>query len=902
MELTLNGRAVIAAVRPDASLLDLLRGEFGLRSMKDGCAPEGSCGACTVIVDGRAVVSCAQPAARVAGRSVETLEGLPAETRELWAAAMTATGASQCGFCSPGIVMKAEALLRREPEPTRAAIARALAGNLCRCTGYVKVIDAIELAAAARRGGSAPAVERTGAIGSRTARYEARELALGERPFVADLLVPGMLHGAIRFADHPRALVRRIDTSRAAALPGVVAVVTWRDVPGKRLQGLIVDDWPLFVAEGETTRYVGDVLAAVAAETRETARAAAALVQVDYEVLDPVTDPVAALAPGAPPLHEGGNLVALSVVRRGDVDAALASAAFVASDTFRTEAIEHAFLEPEACLAVPRATGEPSGDGEPIGDDGPAGEPRVRLYSQGQGAWEDRRQVASFLDLPPAGVRVTQVSTGGAFGGKEDLNVQGQAALLALGSGRPVLLALSRRESLGFHVKRHPFAMEYTVGCDEEGRLLAVRARLVGDNGAYASVGGKVLERAAGHACGAYRVPNVDVEARAVYTNNPPSGAMRGFGANQANFALEGLLDVLAEHVGIDGWEIRWRNALETGDQFGTGQRLGPGVGLKQTLLAVRDAYRAARYAGIACAAKNTGIGNGMREYGKAILRPEADGSVSLFHSWTEMGQGCHTAFQQIACHELGLEPERVRVIVDTAYELDTGQTTASRATMLGGRAVIEAAGGLSAALDGAAPDRPALAALAGREFYGEVVVDWTTPLGPGIDEPVTHFGYGWATQVVVLDDGGRIEKVIAAHDVGRVINRTILEGQVEGGVHMGLGQALSEAFVVEGGRPVTETLKSLAIIQPAGMPPVECIFVEEPQPEGPYGAKGMGEAVLVPTASAVAGALYRYDGIRRTSLPMRHSAAARAAVPRLAIPATHPPSGPAAAGPVATR
>jgi len=285
LELTLNGRAVVISVRPEASLLELLRGEFGLRSMKDGCAPEGSCGACTVMVDGRAVVSCAQPAARFAGRSVVTLEGLPAETRELWADAMTASGASQCGFCSPGIVMKAEALLQREPAPARAEIARALAGNLCRCTGYVKVIDAIELAAATRRGGPAPAVERTGAIGSRTARYEARELALGERPFVNDLRVPGMLHGAIRFADHPRALVRRIDTSRAAALPGVVAVVTWRDVPGKRHQGLIVDDWPLFVGEGETTRYVGDVLAAVAAETREAAREAAALIEIDYDTI-----------------------------------------------------------------------------------------------------------------------------------------------------------------------------------------------------------------------------------------------------------------------------------------------------------------------------------------------------------------------------------------------------------------------------------------------------------------------------------------------------------------------------------------------------------------------------------------------------------------------------------------
>lgn len=870
MEFTLNGRPVSVRPTPGASLLEMLRGELGLRSMKDGCAPEGSCGACTVIVDGRAVVSCAQPASRVAGRSVVTVEGLAGERRELWAACFAAKGASQCGFCSPGIVMKAEVLLERDPDPSRAEIARALAGNLCRCTGYAPIIDAIELAAAVRRGGQQPEVDRTGRIGSRTARYQARRLALGERPFVGDLQVAGMLHGALRFADHPRAVVRRIDTSRAAAHPGVVAVVTSRDVPGKRRQGLIVDDWPLLVAEGETTRCVGDVLAAVAADTRRAAREAAALVEVDYEVLDPITDPFEALAEGAPRLHEGGNLLSLSVVRRGDVEAALAGAAHVATETFRTAAVEHAFLEPESCLAVPAAATAEAGAG------GQA--PAIHLYSQGQGAWEDRRQVASFLDLPERDVRVTQVPTGGAFGGKEDLNVQGQAALLARRAARPVLLALDRRESLRFHAKRHPFWMDYTVGCDEDGRLLGVRARIVGDNGAYASVGAKVLERAAGHACGAYRVPNVDIEARAVHTNNPPSGAMRGFGVNQVTFAMEAMLDILAERVGIDGWEMRWRNALETGDRFGTGQRLGPGVGLRQTLLAVRDDYRAARWAGIACGAKNTGIGNGLAEYGRAILRPEADGSVTLLHSWTEMGQGCHTVLRQIACAELGLAPDRVTVEVDTHRELDTGETTASRATMLGGRAVIAAAGKLKAALDGRT-----LEELAGREFHGEVVVDWTTPIGAQTDEPVTHFGYGWATQVVELDADGRIARVIAAHDVGRVLNQTLLEGQVVGGVHMGLGQALSEAFVVEGGVPVSDTLKSLGIIPASGMPPVECRFIEEAQPEGPYGAKGVGEAVLVPTAAAVAGALYRFDGIRRTRLPMRDSAAARAAVPRLA-------------------
>jgi xanthine dehydrogenase molybdenum-binding subunit len=856
MEFRLNDQTVVAEPREGQSLLELLRDDLGVRSVKDGCAPEGSCGACTVMLDGRACVSCAQPAVRAAGKEVTTQEGLAPERRREWAAAFVEAGASQCGFCSPGIVMKAEALLARKPEPTRDEVARALLGNLCRCTGYVKILDAIELVAAARGGVPLPPVERSGRVGSRTARYHGVELALGDKPYVADLLEPGMLHGALRFSDHPRARVLRVDTSRAASFPGVVAVLTAADVPGERKQGSLTQDWRQLVAEGETTAYVGDVLALVAAQNRHAAREAAALVEVQYEVLDPVTSPEEALAEDAPRLQPDGNVLSVSRVRRGDVDAALAASAYVVHDTFQTQFIEHAFLEPEAALALPEAD-------------------VLRVYSQGQGIWDDRRQIASLLGVAEDLVRVTQVATGGAFGAKEDLNVQGHAALLAMATGRPVLVALSRRESLRFHSKRHAMSLEYTVGCDKEGRLTAVRARIVGDTGAYASVGDKVLERAAGHACSAYRVPSVDVEATAVYTNNTPCGAMRGFGVNQSNFAVEGMLDRLAEAVGIDGWEIRWRNALEPGDRFGTGQLLGPGVGLKRTLLAVRDAYRDSRFAGIACGVKNTGIGNGVPELGRVVLRVEPDATVTLFHSWTEMGQGVDTVLQQIACEELSLPPEWVHVRVDTERELDTGQTTASRSTVLGGRAVIDAARKLKAALDGGG-----LAALAGCEFPGEFRVDWTTP--NDADEPVTHVAYAWATQVVGLDDEGRLAKVVAAHDVGRAINPTLAEGQVEGGVHMGLGQALSEEFVVDGGMPQTNTLKSLHLIPPTSLPEIEVILVEEPQPEGPYGAKGVGEAALVPTAAAVAGALYAFDGIRRTRLPMKDSPAALAAVPHL--------------------
>ena len=856
MEFTLNGEPVTADPGEGRSVLELLREDFGVRSVKDGCAPEGSCGACTVIVDGRAVVSCAQRSTRIEGKHVITQEGLSEDERQLWARSFVSAGASQCGFCSPGIVMKAEVLLEKNAAPSRDDIAHALLGNLCRCTGYTKILDAVELVGAARRGEPPPEADGDARVGSRAARYQGIELALGDMPYVGDMKAPGMLHGALRFSDHPRARVLRIDTTRAEAHPGVVAVATAADVPGERVQGVLTRDWRQLVAEDETTSYVGDVLAVVAAETRHAAREAAELVDVEYEVLDPVTDPFEALD-GAPRLQADGNVLSTSRVNRGDVDAALADAAHVVTETFRTQAIEHAFLEPESSFAVPD------------------GEDRLRVYSQGQGVWEDRRQIASFLGVPEDHVHVTQVSTGGAFGAKEDLNVQCHASLLARLTGRPVLVTLSRKESLRFHSKRHPMWLEYTAGCDDEGLLVAVRARIVGDTGAYASVGDKVLERAAGHACSAYAVPNVDVEAMAVYTNNPPSGAMRGFGVNQSNFAMEGVLDLLAEAVGIDGWEIRWRNALDVGDRFGTGQKLGAGVGLKKTLLAVRDAYRDARFAGIACGVKNTGIGNGVPEHGYAVLRPEHDGSLTLFHSWTEMGQGVHTVLRQIACEELDLPAERVQVAVDTERDLDTGQTTASRSTVLGGNAVIDAARRLKAALDG----QP-LEALAGQEFRGEFTVDWTTP--NDAEEPVTHIAYAWVTQVVILDDDGRLEKVIAAHDVGRAINPTLVEGQIEGGVHMGLGQALSEEFVVENGVPVTQTLKSLHIIPPTGMPEVECILVEEPQPEGPYGAKGVGEAALVPTAAAVAGALHAFDGIRRTRLPMKDSPAALAAVPHL--------------------
>jgi xanthine dehydrogenase molybdenum-binding subunit len=711
-----------------------------------------------------------------------------------------------------------------------------------------------------RRGEMGPLRSEESGVGASLTRYQAPALVVGDRLYVDDLTRPGLLHAALSLSPHPRARVRRIDTTRARAHPGVVAVVTAADVPGERWYGLIHNDWPCFIAEGEDVRCVGDVVAAVAAVDRRMAREAAALVEVEYDVLAPVLDPGQALAPGAPQVNpKHANLLGHSVISRGDSEAALAASAYVVSGTWTTQRIEHLYLEPESALA------EPGPDGG------------LRLFTQGQGVFDDRRQVAAVLGIAEEQLAVELVPNGGAFGGKEDMSVQAHTALLAQVTGRAVKLTLSREESIRIHPKRHPITMHYTVGCDAAGRLTAVKARMLGDSGAYASVGAKVLERAAGHACGPYRVPNVDVEAFAAYTNNPPSGAMRGFGANQAHFAMEGCMDLLAAKAGLDGWDMRWRNAVEVGDLFTTGQVLEKSVGIKKTLAAVKQAYydakRKGRAVGIACGLKNSGIGNGVVEWGKARLVVEPDGTISLYNGYTEMGQGLFTVLTQFASEVTTLPASVFRPKVDSTYALGCGQTTGSRATLFGGRAVVSAASKLKADLDRGRT----LSELAGQVYAADVVVDDTTAPGTPAATIKTHTAFGYATQVCILDEHGRVARMIAAHDVGRAVNPSLCEGQIEGSIHMGLGYALTEELPLTDGMPSTFKLRDLGVLRARDMPEIEVILVEEPEPEGPFGAKGVGEIGLVPTAAAVAGALEAFDGIRRYTLPMRDSAAARA-------------------------
>ena len=857
--LTVNGQTVTVSGR-HPNLLHALREELQITSPKDGCSPQGQCGCCTVLIEGKASISCQMSLARVSGKSITTIEGFDPEEVDRFADTFAACGALQCGFCTPGIVVRAKALIdKKGADLTREETARHLGGHLCRCTGYSTVLDAIESLAK----GEKPELVANGGIGTSGVKYEARDLAVGRRPYIDDMNPVGLLHGALVLTDHARADILDIDTTAAAAVPGVVRVLTGADVPGALKVGLIHKDWPVFIPIGGRTSFMGDVLAVVVAHDKETAHRAAALVSVEYNVLRPITDPVAAIDD---PEHAvwglEGNVLSTSKYHRGDVDTAFASSAHVVTELFQTQRIEQAFLEPESSLAVPGTNS--------------AGDRSLYVYSGGQGVWDDRDSIAAILGISTTQVTVELVSNGGAFGGKEDLSNQGHAALAAWLLEKPVKVTSTREQSLLMHAKRHPIRMDYTVACDATGKLTSLRAHMIGDSGPYASVGMKVVERAAGHASGPYHVPTIDVHAICVRTNNPVCGAFRGFGANQAQFAMEGALDRLAEKVGISGWEIRKRNVIKPGEVWGPGQIMDAGsAGAETCLDQAKPHYDAALAAGkavgIGLGLKNSGLGNGFKEVSKAVVRFLDDDAetVEVRHCWTEMGQGIHTVALQVAVEELGIDPTRIKVIVDTSRELGLGQTTGSRGTLMGAGAVQLAC--QKARAEGCEKEV---------DYEGEYRVDWTNSLYEGLENPTIHSAFGYAAQVVIADRAtGKIEKVVAVHDVGRAVNPQLCRGQVEGSVHMGLGYALSEDFPAdELGMPTNMTLRSLGIIRPKDMPPVETVLVEVPQPRAPYGVKGVGEIGLVPTSGAVAAMLHMVDGVWRNTLPMRPTVAAEAA------------------------
>lgn len=849
ISLIVNGRSI--ETTEDKTLLRFLRDDLLLTSVKDGCS-EGACGTCTVLINGKAVKACTRKLSKLEGAHVVTVEGLTERELEVYTESFASAGAVQCGFCIPGMVLAAKALLDVNDHPTRAEVKKAINGNICRCTGYVKIEDAILKAAEYfRTGVSLPVCQETAGISDDCKRSDAAEKVTGKGMFADDLYLDGMVYAKALRSPTPRAFIKRIDTTEAEKHPDCVRILTAKDVPCNKI-GHAKQDWDVMIPEGHETRYIGDAIALASSTRQESLDEILSLIKLDYEERKPVLCPTDALKADAPLIHSRGNIMSKEYLKRGNPDQAISESKYVVTKKYFTPHNDHAFMEPECAVAVP------------VGEDG------LHLYTGGQSVYDDRRETSLMLQLPPEKIHVTSMLVGGGFGGKEDMSVQQHAALMAWYVKKPVKVKFSRQESINFHTKRHAMEMEFTTACDEEGNLTAMKALLIADTGAYASLGGPVLQRACTHAAGPYNFQNIDILGMAVYTNNVVSGAYRGFGVTQSCFAMESNLNLLAEKVGISPWEIRYKNAIRPGQVLPNGQVADANCAIVETLEAVKDVYESSPYAGIACAFKNSGKGVGLKDIGRCILSVQ-NGKVHVRTSAACMGQGIAAMCMHMICETTGLLPsDLIHEAPDTIRTPDSGTSTASRQTVITGEATRRAALQLKEDLK----EGKTLKDLEGKEWYGEFDVV-TDPMGANKDNPVSHLSYSYATQVVILDEMGKVEKVVAAYDVGKPVNPKSCIGQIEGGVIMGLGFALTEDFPLKEGYPACR-LGTLGLMRAVQAPPVEVIFTEIDKDRDlayAFGAKGVGELCLIPTSPAVAHAYYRLDGNHRERLPLRNTA-----------------------------
>jgi len=844
---TVNGKLV--ETEKEVSLLRFLRDDLKLKSIKDGCS-QGACGTCTIIIDGKATRACVMTTKRAQGMNIVSVEGLSDFEKEAFVYAFGSKGAVQCGFCIPGMVMSGKALIDRNPNPTEDEIKEAIKGNICRCTGYKKIIEGIDLAAQILRGDKKIDEELEKGddfgVGSNAFRIDVRDKVLGIGEYVDDVELENMLHVSAVRTKYPRARILDIDVSEALALEGVVAIYTSEDVPNNKV-GHIQQDWDVMIPKGEVTRFVGDALCLVVAESEEILKKAKTLVKVEYEVLEPVRNIDEAKAENAPKIHPNGNLCQSRHVKRGDAKEAIANSKYTITETFDTPFTEHAFLEPECAIALPYKDG-------------------VKIYSTDQSVFDTRKEVAIMFGWDPSKIVVENKLVGGGFGGKEDVSVQHIAALCAYKLGRTVKAKFSRDESLAFHPKRHAMHGTFTLGCDENGIFTGLDCDIYFDTGAYASLCGPVLERACTHAVGPYCYQNHDIRGYGYYTNNPPAGAFRGFGVCQSEFALESIIDLLAEKVGISPWEIRYRNAIEPGKVLPNGQIADCSTALKETLEAVKEAYEA-NYpnVGLACAMKNAGVGVGLPDTGRAKLVVN-DGVIEIYCGASDIGQGCATIFIQMAAETLDLPKSKFKNMgCNSEFDPDSGTTSGSRQTLISGEAIRRVSLELKKDLDAAGGD---LNKLNGKDYYAEYF-EPTDKLGADVPFPKSHVAYGFATHLVVLDDDGKVKKVYAAHDSGKVVNPISIQGQIEGGVLMSLGYALTEDFKLQDCVPKSK-FGTLGLMRATDIPEIEAIYVEKEELLGvAYGSKGIGEIATIPTAPAVQNAYYKRDGKLRPKLPM---------------------------------
>ena len=833
----------------NCSLLEFLREELRLSSVKDGCS-EGACGSCTVIIDGKAKNSCTQKLNRLDGCSVTTVEGLTDREKAVYSYAFKAAGAVQCGFCIPGMVMSGKALIDTNSDPSKEEIAKALVRNICRCTGYKKIIEALQTAARFMRENlEIPENNYPCFLDSDYPRTDSELKTLGRGIYTDDMYIDGMVYGSAVRSKYPRARILKIDISEALSHPDTAGILTADDIPGVNKTGHIVKDWDVLIAEGSITRYIGDALVLAASRKKESLEEIKKLVKIEYEELAPMTCPEDSLKKDAPLLHEGGNILDIETLVRGEnVDAVFESSAHVVHEKYSLPFTDHAFMETECAVGVP------DGDG-------------VTVYTGSQSIYDEQREIAPVLGIDREKVRCITNLVGGAFGGKEDMSVQHHAALMAYVLKLPVKVKLSRQESLNIHPKRHAMEIDLTVSCDKSGKLTAMKADIVSDTGAYASLGGPVLQRACTHAGGPYNFKNISIKGTAVYTNNPPAGAFRGFGVPQSNFAMESSLNLLAEKAGIDPFEIRYINAVRPGDVLPNGQYADESTAIVECLDAAKDSYYRSRYKGIACAIKNSGLGVGVKDTGRCRLKV-GGGKIELYTSAARVGQGLDTVIFQIACETLKVSPDMLELYPpDTALTPDSGSTTASRQTLFTGEAVRRACVKLKEKLDSGI----SLEDLEGDEFYDEYT-GLTDPIDSPKEHPVSHIAYSYGVQLAVIDEKGKLEKVEAVYDVGQVINRKSLEGQIEGGVVMGLGYALTEDFPLENCIPKAR-FGTLGLFRADKVPEITVRIVDrEYRSPLSYGSKGIGEISAIPTAPAVQGAYYMLDGRFRTSLPLENT------------------------------
>lgn len=844
---TVNGKLI--ETEKDVSLLRFMRDDLKLKSIKDGCS-QGACGTCTIIIDGKATRACILTTKRAEGMNIVSVEGMSDLEKEAFVYAFGSKGAVQCGFCIPGMVMAGKALLDKNPNPTEDEIKEAIKTNICRCTGYKKIIEAIDLVGQILRGETTIDKELEKGdefgVGSNAFRIDVREKVLGYGQYCDDIEIDGMLHVSAVRTKYPRARILDIDYSEALKLDGVVAVLTADDVPNNKV-GHIQQDWDVMIAKGEITRYVGDALCLVVAESEDILKKAKSLVKVEYEVLEPVRNIDEARAENAPKVHPNGNLCQSRHVTRGDAKTAIANSKYTVTETFDTPFTEHAFLEPECAIAMPYKDG-------------------VKIYSSDQSVFDTRKEVAIMFGWNPERVVVENKLVGGGFGGKEDVSTQHIAALCAVKFGKPVKAKFTRDESLAFHPKRHAMHGTFTLGCDENGIFTGLDCDIFFDTGAYASLCGPVLERACTHAVGPYCYQNNDIRGFGYYTNNPPAGAFRGFGVCQSEFALESMIDLLAEKVGISPWEIRYRNAIEPGKVLPNGQIADCSTALKETLEAIKDVYDE-HYpnVGLACAMKNAGVGVGLPDTGRARLIVN-NGIIEIYCGASEIGQGCATIFVQMVAETLNLPKTKIRNMgCNSELTPDSGTTSGSRQTLISGEAIRRVSLELKKALDEVGGD---LEKLNGRDFYAEYF-EPTDKLGADVPNPKSHIAYGFATHLVVLDDEGKVTKVYAAHDSGKVVNPISIQGQIEGGVLMSLGYALTEDFKLQDCVPKSK-FGTLGLMKSTDIPEIHAIYVEKKELLGvAYGSKGIGEIATIPTAPAVQNAYYKRDGKLRPKLPM---------------------------------